>query len=342
MRPLKDQFMQHIISRQILIIFYAIVALILIYFLSPILTPFIFGALLAYLANPLVHRLQRRKVPHLLSVVIVFFLLIMVVLIIVLMLIPLIQNQVNILIDSLPQITGWIQNTFMPWAHSVVSLKTIQEGVSSSFTKAGGVVSTVLSSSYAVIEWAINIVLIPVVTFYLLRDWDQVCNAVKSVLPRSIKPTTLKIAHQCDEVLSAFFRGQLLVMFSLCLIYGIGLSLIGLNVGLMIGVIGGILSIVPYLGSLFVLVTASLASIVQYGTWEHLLWVLAVFLLGQGIEGYVLSPYFVGQRIGLHPVVVIFAVMAGGVLLGFFGVLIALPAAAVFKVLLLNARERYQ
>ena len=328
-------------SRQITYIFLIVVSVILIYLLSPILTPFIFGALLAYLGDPLVKRLERKRISHLMSVILVFGLMIFIVLAIILMLIPLIQKQISILITMAPDFIDWLQRTAIPWAHEMIDVKTFQSTLSSSLSKAGSVVSAVLYSSYTIIEWLTNLVLIPVVTFYLLRDWDEVCHAIKNVIPKSYRPRALKIIHQCDEVLSAFFRGQLLVMLSLCLIYGVGLSLIGLKLGLIIGLIGGILSIVPYLGSLFVLVGAAIASLVQFGSWQHLIWVVVVFLIGQGIEGYVLSPYLVGQRIGLHPVIVIFAVMAGGVLFGFFGILVALPVAAVLKVLLMHLRERY-
>lgn len=121
-------------------------------------------------------------------------------------------------------------------------------------------------------------------------------------------------------------------MVSLCFIYGIGLSMTGLKVGLMIGIIGGLLSIIPYLGSLFVLIASTVTGLVQFHDWHNLGWIWAVFLVGQGIEGYILTPYFVGERMGLHPVVVIFAILAGGALFGFFGVLLALPVAAIIKV----------
>lgn len=328
-------------SHQALYIFLAAFIIFLTYVLSPILTPFIFGALLAYLANPLVKRLDQYRVPHLLSVSLVFVLLLLIFGLIVLMMVPLILNQINVLIASLPELLQWVQNTAIPWAHQMINVNTLQATITSSLSKAGTVISTVLYSSYTLIEWLVNLVLIPVVFFYLLRDWDKVRAALFGIVPKAGKPTFTKLVRQCDEVLGAFFRGQLLVMVGLVLIYGIGLSVIGLKLGFIIGLIGGILTIVPYLGSLFVLLTASFASIAQYGGFDHLPWVLLVFLIGQGIEGYILSPYFVGQRIGLHPVVVIFSVLAGGTLFGFFGVLAALPAAAVIKVLLMHLREKY-
>jgi predicted PurR-regulated permease PerM len=147
--------------------------------------------------------------------------------------------------------------------------------------------------------------------------------------------------HECDEVLSAFFRGQLLVMLSVFIIYGFGLTLVGLKVGFIIGLIGGLFSIVPYLGSIFVVTSSTLYALVQFGTLSSLLGVWSVYLIGQTLESWVLTPYFVGHRIGLHPVVIIFAIMAGGALFGFFGILVALPAAALIKVLLRFFKQQY-
>jgi predicted PurR-regulated permease PerM len=221
-----------------------------------------------------------------------------------------------------------------------VNIDELKTSLSSIVPKTAWVFSTVIRSGSTLIDFILNVVLTPVVTFYLLRDWQKLLNNIKAILPTSIRPTTLQLAQGCDEVLSAFFRGQLLVMLSLCIIYGVGLSLIGLKVGLVIGVIGGFLSIVPYLGSTFVVVAATLTSLVQFGDAHNLIWVFVVFLIGQSIEGYVLTPYLVGERIGLHPVAVIFAVMAGGTLFGFFGILVALPTAAVIMVLLRFARKQ--
>lgn len=313
----------------------------LLYLLAHILTPFILGAILAYLTDPLVKRLEKWHIPHLLSVILVFLFIFGILALMILMLFPIIQNQIVALIDELPQIVIWTQETVRPWLTQYVNINTLKATLSANASKTAWVFSTVLSSGYTLIDWIVNIVLTPVVTFYLLRDWDRVVIAVRDILPKSIQPTVVKLTKQCDEVLSAFFRGQLLVMLSLCVIYGIGLTLVGLQVGFMIGIIGGLLSIVPYLGSIFVVVAASMTALIQFGTWNSLIWVLVVYLIGQAIEGYVLTPYLVGNRIGLHPVAVIFAIMAGGTLFGFFGVLVALPAAAVIMVLLRFLRHRY-
>ncbi len=321
------------LSNQALVIFFTVVAVYLLYSLSPILTPFVFGALLAYLANPIVTHLDKH-LPHILSVFVVFLVLFSLLALLGLILSPLIEKQIRALVDVIPQIVTWMQETLIPWLQGMIDIDTIKSTLASILPKSGMIISTVLQSSHAVIAWIINLVLIPVVTFYLLRDWHSILANIRKVLPSASKATIIKLANECDEVLSAFFRGQLLVMLALSLIYGIGLTLIGLKIGLVIGLLGGLLCIIPFLGSIFVVVTASITALVQYGTWHAVLWVLAVYAVGQVTESYVLTPYLIGQRIGLHPVAVIFAIMAGGTLFGFFGILAALPAAAVIVVLL--------
>lgn len=328
-------------SNQIIIIFLIAASIYLLYLLAPILTPFLVGALLAYLADPLVKKLEKWHVPHLLSVVSVFLFIFFIVLLLILIFSPLVQSQVKALIEVIPSIIIWFQNNISPWVSEQINIETLKTTLSANLTKTGWLLSAIVSSGYTITGWLVNLVLIPVVTFYLLRDWDRLLRGIKNILPKAIKPTTVKLIQECDEVLGAFFRGQLLVMFSLSLIYGIGLRSVGLGIGLIIGLIGGLLSIVPYLGSTFVIVAATIAALVQFGTWQSLIGVGVVFLIGQSIEAFVLTPYLIGGRIGLHPVAVIFAIMAGGTLFGFFGVLIALPTAAVVMVLLRFARERY-
>lgn len=329
-------------SNQTLFVFFTALTLLLIYLLTPILTPFLLGALIAYLADPLVRRLEKWGLPHLLSVILVFMLLICIFLSFILILTPLIQNQISTLIEETPNILSWMQETMIPWLKTKINIATLKTTLSSALPKADSIFNTLLQSSFTIIDWLINLVLTPIVTFYLLRDWDSLCHGIANLLPKSNKKVIVDLAHECDQVLSAFFRGQLLVMIALCFIYGIGLTLIGLQVGPIIGVLGGLLSIVPFLGSVFVVVASSITALVQFHTWQPLLWVFAVYLVGQITESYVLTPHFVGSRIGLHPVAVIFSVMAGGALFGFFGILVALPAAALIKVLLRFIHQRYR
>src|SRR5699024_1089777 len=176
----------------------------------------------------------------------------------------------------------------------------------------------------------------------LLRDWDLMVARLDALLPRRQRPTIVRLMRESDQVLGAFVRGQLLVMVALGVIYGAGLALIGLSVGPLIGMVAGLLSFVPYLGFIIGLVAALIAVMVQYGDWLHLGLLAIVFAVGQIMEGYVLVPRLVGVKIGLHPVAVIFAVMAVGYLFGFFGILLALPAAAVIMVLVRYGYGRYR
>ena len=328
-------------AQQYFLILFGILLIALLYFLSPILTPFLSGALLAYLFHPLVKKLEKYNIPHLLSVIIIFFVLLCLMMLIIVMVTPIINKQIILFIEVIPQIIAWIQRSVMPWLTGWMNINAFQPTLSTTLSKTNFIFSTLLSSGFTLIGWIINLILTPVVTFYLLCDWDRMLRSLKNLLPRTIESTVVKLVKECDAVLGAFFKGQLLVMLGLCLIYGIGLSLIGLRVGLILGIIGGILSVVPYLGSIFVVISASIMALVQFGYWQSLFWVWGVFIIGQALESYVLTPYLIGDSIGLHPVAVIFAIMAGGALFGFVGVLLALPVAAVLMVLVRFAMQQY-
>ncbi|MEO7148832.1 MAG: AI-2E family transporter, partial [Rhodanobacteraceae bacterium] len=193
----------------------------------------------------------------------------------------------------------------------------------------------------AIIGWVVSLVLIPVVAFYLLRDWDVMIAKIDELLPRNIQPTIARLTRESDTVLGAFARGQLLVMIALGIYYAITLWAIGLDVGVLIGVFAGLVSFVPYLGFITGLIASLIAALVQYHDWQHVVMVLVVMGVGSVLEAYVLVPRLVGGKIGLHPVAVIFAVLAFGELFGFLGVLLALPLASVAMVLLRYAHERY-
>ncbi|OGT56239.1 MAG: hypothetical protein A3F14_05750 [Gammaproteobacteria bacterium RIFCSPHIGHO2_12_FULL_43_28] len=329
------------ITNQTLYIFLITTAILLVYLLAPILTPFLLGSLLAYLSAPLVKRLEKWHVPHILSVAIILFTFIATLGILLLLIIPTIHTQILALIEAAPKIQLWFETNVLPKFQEFISLNDIERNLPSTLKNAGWLFGTVLSSGYTMLEWLVNIVLTIIVTAYLLRDWDTILAGIKRAIPDSARPTMLSFMNECLSVLGAFFRGQLLVMLALGCIYGIGLTLIGLRAGLLIGLLGGLLSIVPFLGSTFVVVTSCIMALVQFGDWHALTSVFIVFLIGQALEGYVLTPYLVGGRLGLHPVAVIFAVMAGGTLFGFFGILLALPAAAVFMVFARFARQQY-
>lgn len=324
----------------------------LLYLLQPILMPFVAGALLAYLTDPIVNKLMTFHLSRLVSVLIVFSLLFLSIIVLLFLLIPLIQQQIALLLVLLPDWILWMQTKVLPWLmghfpmQDNIDVNTIKNLLTENLTKAGGIINwilkTVFTSGKVLFETLLNIILIPVVTFYLLRDWNAIVHNIKDVIPKKIKPKVMVFVQECDVVLSAFFRGQLLVMLLLGIVYSIGLTAIGLQIGIIIGIIIGFVSIVPYLGLIIGIIIASIAALVQFGTLTSLLWVLSVFAIGSLLENFVFVPKLIGDRIGLHPVTVIFAVLAGGTLFGFFGILLALPAAAVLMVLLRHIYQYYR
>ncbi len=324
----------------------------IIWLLAPILTPFVASALLAYLGDPLVDRLERYKLSRTVAVIIVFMLMTMIMVSLLLGLIPLLESQLNYLIQRLPAYVAWLRDTALPWFTTRFNIDlTLPESdsllilIQDHWRSAGGVATTILNSlsksGLVLVGWLVNLALIPVVTFYLLRDWDVLIENIRSLIPKSMQVTVGQLAGESDQVLGAFIRGQLLVMLALGVIYVIGLWMVGLKLALLIGVMAGLLSIVPYLGTIIGILAALIAAMVQFGDWQHTALVGLVFIIGQSLEGMLLTPMLVGDRIGMHPVAVIFAVMAGGVLFGFLGVLLALPVAAVIMVLLRHAHKRY-
>ena len=323
-----------------------------VWLLAPVLMPFVLAALFAYLGDPLVDRLERRMT-RTLAVSLVFLVMIVVVVAIMLVLIPFVERQIGNFLVQLPTWIEWFQTRAAPWleAHFGISTDVLDTQqligmLQAHWKEAGGIATTVLGrvskSGLTIVGWALNIVLIPVVAFYLLRDWDIMVERIHALIPRSIEPVVARLAHESDDVLGAFLRGQLSVMVALGIFYGVGLWAIGLSVGPLIGMIAGLISFVPYLGAITGVVMAVTAAVVQYQDWMHVGLVAGVFIIGQSLEGYVLVPRLVGEKIGLHPVAVIFAVLAGGELFGFLGVLLALPVASVVMVLLRYAYERYK
>jgi predicted PurR-regulated permease PerM len=324
---------------------------VLLYLLSPVLTPFLVAALLAYIGDPLVDRLEAKKISRTLAVTIVFLVLSLLTIALLIILVPLLQSQIGDLFEKVPGYIDWLQRTALPWLQTTLGLEIpdigdLKQVVQAHWQQAGGVavgiLGSVTSSGAALLALFANLVLIPVVTFYLLRDWDVLVMRIHESLPRHLEGTVVKLAKDVDEVLGAFLRGQLLVMFGLGLIYSVGLWLAGIDHALLIGMIAGIVSFVPYLGLIVGIVLAGIASVLQFHGLSHLWQVAVVFGVGQVAESMLLTPWLVGDRIGLHPVMVIFAVLAFGQLFGFFGVLLALPVAAVIMVLARHMHAQYK
>ncbi len=338
-------------QRWFLLVSAGLVAL-LVYLLAPVFTPFLVAALIAYLGDPLADRFERLGLSRTMAVIVVFVVVILIFTAALVVLVPLIERQITYLIGRLPDYMGWIQTTLMPWLHArfgidpaSLDLQSLQDALTKHWQQAGGiaaqVVRSVSSSGLALLAWLANLILIPVVGFYLLRDWDALMQRIRTLIPRRWEPLVVQLARESDDVLGAFLRGQLLVMLALGMIYILGLWMTGLKLALLIGLLAGLVSFVPYLGFITGILAAGVAIVAQTQDLYQLVWVLLVFGIGQLLEGTVLTPMLVGDRIGLHPVAVIFAILAGGQLFGFFGILLALPVAAVLAVLLRYVHRRY-
>ncbi len=322
----------------------------LMYLLAPVLTPFVAAALLAYIGDPLADRLQKLRFPRTLAVVTVFLLTFLFLALLLLLVGPLIRQQISALFSALPSIIAEIDQVWLPKLDSVFALDIDDEVGLGAFIMrykdmvgswGGALLSSVTSTGSMLAAAVISLFLIPILTFYLLRDWDSLLAHFGALVPASQRDTVFALARETDEVLGAFLRGQLLVMFALAVIYSLGLSLVGLEFAIAIGVVSGLVSFVPYLGFVFGIAIATLTVALEPNPLWQLVGVVATFTIAQMFEGSVLTPKLVGDRIGLHPVMVIFAIAAGGQLFGFFGILLALPAAAVLSVVIRFAFHRY-
>jgi predicted PurR-regulated permease PerM len=322
----------------------------LLYMLAPVLTPFVAAALLAYVGDPLADRLERMKLPRTLAVVAVFLITFLILALLILLVGPLIKTQVGALLDALPEIARRVEQVWLPNVLGWLQIDAGEDVGIAAFLASysdlvgswsGKVLMSVSRSGGAVFAAVISLFLVPILTFYLLRDWDFILLHLSAVIPESQRDTILQLARETDEVLGAFLRGQLLVMVALAMIYSLGLSLVGLKFAIAIGVVSGLVSFVPYLGFVFGIGLAGLTVALEPNPLWLLVGVVVTFTLAQLIEGSVLTPKLVGDRIGLHPVIVIFAIAAGGQLFGFFGILLALPIAAVLSVLVRFAYHRY-
>lgn len=327
------------------------ILVLLLFFLAPVLQPFYLAMIFAYLSNPVVDKLQEIKIPRILAVIIVFVIILSLLALLSLFLIPLLIDQINLLLHKLPLLIDWIQIKAIPWINHLLGggsqfnmeqLKvTVMSELKNNQNMIAKIVATITSSSFSIIIGIFQLLLIPIVTFYLLRDWHVLLENMRKVIPRSIEPTVVLLFSKYDAVLRAFLKGQLLVMLILGCIYTIGLWIVGLQFAILIGVSAGLLNIVPYLGFSVGLISALFAAYYQYQSLLSLLSVSIVFLLGQSIESTLLTPILVGDSIGLHPVAVIFAVLTGGYFFGIIGALIALPTAAAIMVLARFGLQKY-
>lgn len=322
----------------------------LFYLLAPVLTPFVAAALLAYMGDPLADRLQKLRMPRTVAVAAVFLITFVALALLILLIGPLISAQVGALFDALPEIARQVEQVWLPTILGWLNIESGADvGVGPFLARygemfgswSGTVLLSVSKSGGALAAAVLSLFLIPIITFYMLRDWDTIMAHLGALVPESQRQTVFQLARESDDVLGAFLRGQLLVMLALALIYSVGLGLVGLKFAIAIGVVSGLVSFVPYLGFVFGIALAGLTVALEPDPLWKLVGVVATFSIAQFIEGSVLTPKLVGDKIGLHPVFVIFAIAAGGQLFGFFGILLALPTAAVLSVLVRFAYHRY-
>ena len=312
--------------------------------LREILMPFAIGALIAYLGDPLVDRLEERSFSRTTGVVIVFGLFLGVLALMIAVVVPLVLQQLSELAAAIPEAYRWLSSVAVPKLQAWLRLSSINlpeidwrtsltEHWSSVGKVTGGVVQQVTTSSLSLLAGLLNAALVPVVAFYLMRDWDLVMAGIMRLVPRTLVGGVSSAVTEAHTVLEAFVRGQLVVMGAQALIYSLGLWMVGLNYAVVLGLVAGAASIIPYAGAVIGVGSALLVGYLQFGLDVWALGLIgSIFIVGQLIESFALTPLLIGDRIGLHPVAVIFALMAGGQLAGFTGILIALPVAAVLLV----------
>jgi len=324
----------------------------LVYLLSGMLMPFVAGLLVAYFLDPLADRLERAGCSRTLAVALIVAAFFLAAVILLVLLIPVLHTQVTGFIERVPAYVDALRAQLGPLLDRLAAvlpdhaLDQLRAAAGSQAGGAlqwlGGLIGGVLQGGAALIGLLSLVVITPLVAFYMLRDWDRIIRHVDDLLPRHIAGTVREQAAEIDRTLAAFVRGQATVCLLLAAFYGIGLSLVGLEFGLIVGIGTGLISFVPYFGMGLGLVVGLGIALAQFATWGPIALVAAVFAAGQVIEGNFLTPRLVGGRVGLHPVWVIFAVLAGGSLFGFTGVIIAIPTAAAAGVLVRFAIARYR
>lgn len=314
--------------------------------LAPVLTPFLFAFIFAYILNPGVDWLQRHKVPRFIGVSLMILLLIVVAVLLVLLVIAVLQREIPQLREQLP--------TLLQKLNSVVAPRLAELGVRVRFDFPGlrrmmsdrfaaspedllaVLLTYVRVSGSALITLAGMAFIVPVLMFYLLMDWHRLMRRVENVVPRRWVPKVRELSSETDALLSQYLRGQIIVMLILAVLYSVGLAIAGFEIAVPVGVFTGLAVFIPYIGFGMGLALAIVAALLQFGSWYGIGAVAVVYGIGQFVESFYLTPRLVGERIGMHPLAVIFALLAFGQLFGFFGILLALPTCAI---LLVGARQ---
>jgi predicted PurR-regulated permease PerM len=323
----------------------------LLWVLAPVLTPFLVGAILAYALHPLVERLAAKRVPRVLAVILVEVAAILAVLALLLLIVPILSKELPLLRAQIPALAEKLNTTVSPWlaqhgitvALDVASIKAFVVKYLDANVEEG--LATLLSSARIggsfLLALVGNAILIPVVLFYLLMDWPQLVQRAQALIPPRLRQATIDFLDECDAVLGQYLRGQLLVMLVLAIYYAVALAIAGFDLALPVGVFTGLAIFIPYLGFGLGCALALLAGVLQFASLYGVVVVAVVYGVGQVVESLFLTPRLVGERIGLNPLAVIFALLAFGHLLGFVGVLVALPLSAVALVALQRVKAAY-
>lgn len=319
---------------------------------NDILLPFVAGFTIAYLLDPIVDRMERLRLPRWAATAAALALFFVIAVSTLLLLAPIVEAQLSRFLEQVPRYAARLREIVEPIVQELLenvggdgrgqAAQAVGGIADKAIAFAGGVLSGVWSGGLLLFNVLSLLVITPIVAFYLLRDWDRIVISLDGLLPPRHRGTVRRLGGEIDEVLAGFIRGQAVVCLFLGVFYAVGLTLVGLELGLVIGIFAGVVSFIPYLGAITGLVLSLLPAITQFGSdfWSTGLVVL-VFVLGQFIEGNFLSPRVIGDRTKLHPVWIIFALLAGGALLGFLGVLVAVPIAASAGVLIRFLLRRY-
>lgn len=344
-----------IFFKRLFILAFLGVLLYVIYLMLPVIVPFVVAFILAYLLNPVVKRLER-YMNRFLAILVVYANIVLIVALMALWALPAVWEQFKLGWNYLPMAVSWYNDVGRLWLIEHTNLEPLAIDTEVFHEHVIGFLQTnyqsgeaqsmllkLLSSGVSAINIAGMVVLIPILTFYFLMSWQARLKVWAEAVPRPYRVKTLQIAKDCDDALMSFVKGQFLVMFLLGVVYAVQLHLLGLDLGLAIGMMAGVASFVPYLGFGVGIVSAIIAGLLQFGVdWVKLGMIVGAFMVGQAVEGYVLQPLLLGDKIGLSPLWVIFSVLAGASMFGFVGMLIALPVSAILNVLFHHAYHAYK
>jgi predicted PurR-regulated permease PerM len=338
--PIKDQIRYWGIA--------TLLFLVLLWFFGNVLLPFVVGGAIAYFLDPIADRLERAGLSRVAATTVISLAAVLAVILLVLAVIPSLIGQLTSLINSAPEMArrtqAFLVERFPDLADETSIVRQTLQDIGVAIQQRGGqLAGGILSSAIGLVSILIFIVVVPVVAFYLLLDWDRMVARIDAMLPRDHAPTIRRLAGEIDAVLAGFVRGQLSVCLLLGTYYVVGLMIAGLQYGLIVGAIAGAITFIPYVGSLVGGILAIGLALYQFwGDWTSIAIVAAIFAGGQFIEGNILTPKLIGKSVGLHPVWLLFALSAFGSAFGFVGMLIAVPVAAMIGVLARFAIEQYR